>query len=150
MGKKVSSEVAKESKNHYSKKEIEEKENKELKVKLLEKLPSCPSYLNDEQKKIYKKIGKQLINAGLLTELDIDSLVRYAVVSNQYEFMIRKSNENMELLLDKNYMSQLSKMNAELLKISKELGLTVASRSKITVVQVEKEVEENPFSGFLK
>lgn len=147
-----STEIALNNKDgkHYTKQELEDKKNSEIKSPLLKKIPVAPSYLNDEQKKIFKKIAKQLIETEILTALDIDSLAKYCILQYQYEFLTLKSNENPMLLLDKNFMSQYAKIQDQQLKLAKELCLTINSRSKVSVVKIETPKNQNKFDDFLK
>lgn len=151
MSTKMSTDRAINGGKHLTKNEIQEKKDKEVKSVLLTEVPSCPTYLTTkEQKKTFRKLAKQLIEAKIFTELDIDTLGRFCIAQSQYEFLTKKSNENFELLLDKNFMSQYSKIQDQLLKLSRELGLTVNSRSKFNVVEVEVKKPNNKFDELFK
>ena len=138
-------------KKHLTKAEIEQKRNSELKVEKLTKVPSCPSYLNDNQKKIFKKIAKQLIEVNILTALDIDTVARYAIASDLYQEITERINSNMELLLDSKIMNTQSKLHKQLSELSNALCLNIVARSKLIVDNTSKEVpKENKFSKFIK
>lgn len=137
------------SQKHYTKEEVKEKEAKEIKSDLLNKVPTAPSYLSDEQKKSFKKLARLLIDNKMLTQLDIDTLARYCIAKSQYEYLTIQMNKDMSLLLDKNVMSQYQKINDTLLKLSKELGLTLNSRSKMSVVETVVEKKASKFDKFL-
>ena len=136
---------------HLTKVEIEERKNRELKTEKLTKVPSCPSYLNDNQKKIFKKVCKQLIEVNILTALDVDTVARYAIASDLYQEITERINNNMELLLDSKIMNTQSKLHKQLSELSNALCLNIVARSKIVVDNTSKEVPvQNKFSKFIR
>ena len=137
-------------KGHWTKAQLEERKSKELQVKKLTKSPSPPQYLNDNQKKIFKKTCKQLIEAGLLTELDIDTVVQYSISLDMYIQITEMINSDSKLLLDTKLLNKQLKLLDECRKCQNLLCLNVISRSKIVVNNVEKEVKENKFNKFIK
>ncbi len=136
--------------SHLTKAEIEDRKNSELKVDKLTKVPQSPSYLNDEQKKIFKKTCKMLIDANLLTSMDIDTIARYSIVTYMYIELTKRMNDNPELILDDKLVNKQLKLFKECDTLSNLLCLNVISRSKIVVNKVEKEVKENKFAKFIK
>ena len=139
-------------KKHYTKAELEEKKNTTLQVDKLTKCPPVPQYLNENQKKIFKKVAKQLIEVNLLTSLDIDVIARYAIAQDYYTTLTIKINENPELLLDDKLLNKQLRLFKQLNELSNMLCLNIVARSKISVNNIEKEVivEEKPANKFLK
>ena len=135
---------------HLTKAEIEEKKNSQLKVDKLTKIPQSPSYLNEEQKKIFKKTCKMLIDANLLTAMDIDTIARYAIVTDMYIQLTKKINEDSDLLLDDKIVNKQLKLFKECDSLSNLLCLNIISRNKIVVNNVETEKKENKFTKFIK
>ena len=135
--------------SHLTKAEIEERKNTELQVEKLTKVPVCPNYLNTEQKKIFKKICKMLIDVNLMTNLDIDTVVRYAILNDMYVQITKQMNENPELLLDDKLLNKHLKLSKEIQVLANTLCLNPIARAKIVVNKVETEKKENKFSKFL-
>ena len=136
---------------HWTKAQLEERKNRELKTEKLTKVPNCPSYLNDNQRKIFKKVCKQLIEVNILTALDIDTVARYAIASDLYQEITERINSNMELLLDSKIINTQNKLHKQLSELSNALCLNIVARSKLIVDNTSKEVpKENKFSKFIK
>lgn len=137
-------------KKHLTKAEIEERKNTELKVNLLTKVPKVPSYLNEEARKIFKKTCKMLIEVNLLTELDIDIIARYSIVTDMYIKLTKQINDNPELLLDDKIVNKQMKLFKESDTLSNLLCLNVVARAKIVVNNnVEEKKPENKFLKFV-
>lgn len=67
---------------HLSKAEIEERKNTEIKVKNNKVKP--PSFLSKKLKKEFKIVAKELIEIGIMTNLDVDSLGMYLISKNEF------------------------------------------------------------------
>ena len=138
-------------KKHLTKAEIEERKNRELQTEKLTKCPSAPNYLNDNQKKIFKKVCKQLIDVKLLTILDIDTVARYSIALDLYQDITEQINNNRELLLNNKIINTQSKLHKQLSELSNALCLNIVARSKLIVDNTSKEVpKENKFNRFIK
>ena len=141
-------------KKHYTKSELEERKNTTLQVDKLTKCPQAPSYLNEEQKKIFKKVAKQLIEANLMTVLDIDTVARYSILQDSFIQLNKQISEEPTLLLDDKILNKQIKLSKEIQTLSNVLCLNIVARSKVVVNNIEKEVEKKPepinkFSVFL-
>lgn len=135
--------------SHLSKAEIEERKASELKVEKLTKIPSCPAYLTVDQKKIFKKICKMLIDVNLLTSLDIDTIARYCVLQDTFIQLNKQINEDSSLLLNDKILNKQIKLSKEIQVLSNVLCLNPIARAKIVVNKVEEKKEESKFSKFL-
>ncbi len=134
--------------SHLTKAEIEERKNSELQTEKLKKVPKVPNYLSESQKKIFKKVCKQLIEVQLLTILDVDTVARYSVALDLYTQITEKINNNPELLLDNKVMNTQVKLYKQCNELSNLLCLNIISRNKVVVNNIEK--EENKFLKFVK
>ena len=135
---------------HLTKAEIEQRKNSELQTEKLTKVPKVPSYLNEEARKIFKKTCKMLISVNILTELDIDTIARYSIVTDMYIKLTEQMNENPSLLLDDKLLNKQIKLFKEANTLSNVLCLNIVARSKLVVDKVEEKKPENKFSKFIK
>lgn len=134
---------------HWSKAQLEERKNSELQVEKLKEIPKPPTYLSKEQKAIYKKTCQILIDVNLLTNMDIDIVIRYAIVQDMYIQLTKKINSDPELLLDDKIINKQMRLFKEADTISNLLCLNIIARNKIVVNKEEKE-EINKFSKFVR
>lgn len=137
--------------SHKTKAEIEERKESEIKVDKLTTTPKAPSHLNKNQKKIYKQVCRQLINIDLLTVLDIDTVVQYAISYDLYTELTKMINNDIQLLLDSKIVTQQIKMLEQCRKCANSLCMNISSRAKIVIPQNNKPKEkEDKFSKFVK
>lgn len=132
-------------------------------------IPSAPSYLNSEGKKVYKVTAGQLASIGILDVVNINTVVLYASEMGKYiqalkdlkklhkmEFDNMKLQSCLEYTVD--HMgrpgiarTKLDKMATEYLdnarKLATELGITPASASK---VKLPPKKEEDPLEKLMK
>ena len=135
-------------KKHLTKAEIEDRKSKEVQA------PSdnirAPNYLPDELKKEFDRIAKELINIGIMSNLDCEALARFIVAESQYQ--------KVSLRLLK--MDEINDEYAEFIKIQEklfkqarqaasDLGLTISSRCKLVVPKPQEETPKNKFAKFL-
>ncbi|MTI65155.1 MAG: phage terminase small subunit P27 family [Firmicutes bacterium] len=134
-------------KKHLTKAEIEDRRTKEIKAPDDNIEP--PSYLLKKQKEKFNKIAEQLINIGIMSNLDVETLARYIALEDQYQ-KITKKIRNIDVTSTEYY--DLLKAQEKLFKMcrqcSSDLGLTISSRCKIEVPKIEKEEKKNKFSKF--
>lgn len=69
-------------KKHLTKAEIEERMRTEVKAPA-DKV-TAPAYLSPEQKKVFKKIVKELRAIDLISNLDVDALARLVIAQEKY------------------------------------------------------------------
>ena len=106
---------------------------------ILKRAPKCPDHLTGEARKTWNRLGKQLQTMGLLSNVDLDALEGYCVVSERW----REAEEKLRqygMMLSKDGMlfpSPYLKVAEESLKQLKswmiEFGITPASRSRVSV-----------------
>lgn len=156
---------------HLTKSEIEERKNNEIKAKNDKVKP--PNYLSKDEKKEFKKIAKELIEIGIMSNLDIDCLSFFIKTRSEYlrvtkDVEIRGPTKEIEIekkddkgnvietkqitIVDDDY-ERLLKMQLKLLnscrKTASDLGLSIASRCKLVVPKQDKEKPKNKFTKFM-
>lgn len=156
---------------HLTKSEIEERKNSEIKAKN-DKI-KAPNYLSKDEKKEFKKISKELIEIGIMSNLDIDSLSFFIKTRSEYlrvtkDVEARGPTKEIEIeitddkgivvetkkktIVDDDY-ERLLKMQLKLLnscrKTASDLGLSIASRCRLVVPKQDKEKPENKFNKFM-
>lgn len=105
-----------------------------------EKLPAPPSYLQGKARKEYFRLGRTLLKAGLLTELDVPMLVLYCEYWQRY----REAEEQLEkygaVLVGQNkipfqspYLAISNRAKAEARKILVEFGMSPSARTRVKV-----------------
>lgn len=126
-------------KKHLTKSEYEERKEQELDVPFTDVEP--PEYLSGEKQiEKFNKYAKMLLSIGIFTELDVDCLARYIMGEQLYlqytRLLIR--------LVKSNNFEELSKIQGlqdkafrQCQQCARDLGLTVSSRCKLVVPQVE-------------
>ena len=137
--------VAKGNK-HISKKDIEERKKSEVKAKADDVNPpeTLPQRLHE---KFYYYAG-QLVELGIMTNLDTEALGRYLVAQDNYE----RVSQQMELLTDlvdpdvyENYR-KFSTLQERFFKqaraLGSDLGLTITGRAKLVVPNGKEESKE--------
>ena len=93
--------IVAKGRKHLSRAEEAERRTGELKVPKA-KTVKPPKWLPDDLKKDYRAIGKDLIKAGILTDLDADTLGRYVVSHAQWLKAARYAQEYLEAGATKN------------------------------------------------
>lgn len=141
--------VAKGKKN-LTKKEIEERKSKEVQAPADKIEP--PSYLPSSLKKEFKRIAGELIDIGIMSNLDCEALARFIVSEYNYQKVTQKllktgvdNKKYIDLLLMQEKLFKMCRQSAG------DLGLTISSRCKLVVPKKEdkKELteEEKLFGG---
>jgi len=124
----------------------------ELKPPLV--IPAPPTHLDDQEKAKFVALAEMLVCHGLLTELDVGAVARYAVVwrrwlkaeaeIKQSGHMIETTNGNLtinpHLLVSNRCMAQMS-------QIESEFGLTPSARSRIRMEKPNDTID--PFDEYL-
>lgn len=136
---------------HLSKSEAAERRRREPKVDKA-KTARPPKWLPDALKKDFRALGKQLIAAGIYTDLDMDTLGRYLVAQHQWIIATQQT----ELALgakppDLEQADAWGRVQERYFKQARncanDLGLTVSSRCRLVVPEnaKQKSEEDNAF-----
>lgn len=130
-------------KKHLTKKEIEERTEKEIEVPFVD--IKIPEYLNKEQKKEFKEISEKLLKIGIFTELDVDNLGRYLQSKGIYlqytkqlnSLLKNKAKDEVEDAIRIDNINRMQRLQDIAFKqcqsSARDLGLTVTSRCKIVI-----------------
>lgn len=133
---------------HLTQAEIEEREASEIKAPVPDKRKiTPPKYLPAGLKKKFREIARQLIDLGLISKLDYDVLARYLMAEAAYLVVTAKVNDAITAgELDE--ADNLSRMQDRYFKQCRananDLGLTVSSRCRLVVPQVQAPQEDDP------
>lgn len=120
---------------HLSKAEEAERRSKEINVAPA-KTAKPPKWLPEALKKDFRSVGKQLIRAGIYTDLDADTLGRYLVAHQHWLACTKQVNKYLQAA-DVENADSWSRMQERYFKQARnsanDLGLTVTSRCKLVV-----------------
>ena len=128
-------------KKNFSKAEIEERKAKEVKANADNIKP--PAYLSEELIPNFEYIANQLIEIGIMTNLDCEVLARYVILENQFQQISTKL-----MSLDVNdedyykFCTLQDKIFKQVRQVGNDLGLSISSRCKLVVPTKEKEEKE--------
>lgn len=129
-------------KKNLTKQEIQERREQEVKAPADNVKP--PAFLPNTMKRQFKRIAEQLIEIGIMTNLDSDALARYLMGQHHYENI---SLRLMELdPLDEDYETLLrhqDKFYKQSRSAAGDLGLTISSRCRL-VMPTKKEEPKEP------
>ena len=128
-------------KKNFSKAEIEERKAKEVKANTDNIKP--PSYLSKELIPNFEYIANQLIDIGIMTNLDCEVLARYVMLENQFQQI---STKLLQLNIDDEEYYKFCNLQEKIFKqvrqVGNDLGLSISSRCKLVVPSKEKEEKE--------
>ena len=125
-------------KSHLSKEEIRKRKEEEIKVDS-DKV-KAPSYLPPDLKREFNKIAKDLLEVGLITNLDVDTLARYVQSKKLYLELTNKLLENPNIMIEeKDILIQQDKLFKQCRQTATDLGLTITSRCKIVLPKTKEE-----------
>ena len=120
----------------------------------LKSMPRAPSYLDVEGRKFWKEIGAELLEVGLITELDLSAFAACCVAYSRWRQAQKDLNgadliyttdtgfkrPNPVISIERNYFD-------EMLKMLCQFGLTPSSRVGL---KVEPKKEEDALDKLLK
>ncbi|SFC52572.1 phage terminase small subunit P27 family [Bacillus sp. UNCCL81] len=117
---------------NLTKKEIEERKATEVKAPSDKVKP--PAYLPSNLKREFKKIADELMQIGIMTNLDVDALARFLIAKNMY---VKISNQliNLDPLSQKfeTLIAHQDKFFKQSRQSAMDLGLTISSRCKLVI-----------------
>lgn len=158
-------------KKHLTKAEIEERQRTEVKAPA-DKV-TAPAYLTPSQKKMFKKIVKELRAVNLISNLDVDALARLVIAQEKYievtqELQNQPLMEMTAIYVGKDEFGEpickdIEVVNGNVERLTKlqdrffkqcrqgaaDFGMTVSSRCRLVVPKKESETTPaNKFSKF--
>lgn len=136
-------------KKNLTKAEIEMRRAQEIKVNFKNVTP--PDYLPAKLKKDFEEIAAKLLAIGIMTELDEDCLARYLISHNNYlnyTKLLAKAmrTENMDDIIKAQRAQDLAFRQCQ--SAANALGLTISSRCKLVMPEVEVVQPKNKFDRF--
>ena len=115
-------------------------------------IPPCPKHLNDEERQLWYEIGEELYKLGVLTNVDAGVFEVYVTALA----MMRRVKPEIEKALifqgpnggavHNPYLAIHNKAKEQVMKAGAELGLSPASRSRVSVKKPKEEAD--PFKEF--
>ena len=125
-------------KKHLTQGEIRQRREQEIEVPFTDVKP--PDYFNESQKREFMDIAEKLLAINIFTELDVDCLSRYILAKGLY----LKYTSALTSLIKSRKISDIAKMQAlqdkafkQCQSCARDLGLTITSRCKLSIPQVE-------------
>lgn len=113
------------------------------------KAPRCPAWLEDEAKKEWKRMCKQLEQLGILTEIDMAAFAGYCQAYARWKEAEEFITQHGSIVkTPSGYWQQVPQVsiaqtyNKIMTKIAAEFGLTPSSRSRIIAGEGERSTED--------
>ncbi|NEZ47938.1 phage terminase small subunit P27 family [Clostridium niameyense] len=135
-------------KKHLTKKEIEERKNGEVQAPADKVEP--PSYLPQILKKEFNRIAGELIDIGIMSNLDNEALARFLVSEYNYQKVTKKL---LKMGVDNPKYYDLLLLQEKLFKMCRQsasdLGLTISSRCKLVIPKPKEDKPKNKFAKFM-
>ena len=114
--------------------------------KPVKKAPRCPSWLEEEAKKEWKRMGKILEQMGLLTDMDMAAFAGYCQAFARWKEAEEFITQHGTIVRTPNgYLQQVPQVSIAqtnlkiMLKFCEQFGLTPSARSRITGDKQESE-----------
>jgi P27 family predicted phage terminase small subunit len=140
---------------HFTKKEIEERRNSEIKAPTNN--IKYPKYLPKDLRKDFTYHAKILLELGIFSDLDIDTLARYLIQRHEYLKTVEIMSEIHPAVLDLETGTYVANDVYDTLRMQQntfytqcrqaaaDLGLTVSSRLKLVVPKTSDDKEPSEF-----
>ena len=132
-GRKPTPTAIKELEGNPGKRPLNAKEPKPVK-----KAPSCPKWLEQEAKKEWRRLSKQLEQLGVLTELDMASFAAYCQAYARYKEAEEFITQHGSIVkTPSGYWQQVPQVaqaqtySKIMLRLAEQFGLTPSARSRI-------------------
>lgn len=102
------------------------------------KLPKCPSWLEDDAKTEWKRLGKVLAEMGMLTEMDMAAFAGYCQAYARWKAAEEFITQHGDMVRTPNgYLQQVPQVSIAqtnlkiMLKFCEQFGLTPSARSRL-------------------
>ena len=128
---------------HLTYAEIEERKDSEVNAPA-DKI-EAPSYLTPELMCDFDKIAEQLVNVGIMTNLDVDALARFIIARSMYITLSMQIIKQPAVLMSDKYPKIAINQDKAFKQCSvaaRDLGLTISSRCKLVIPKSETEKED--------
>lgn len=163
--------VVLKGKKHLTKAEIEERKAREIKAP--HDKVRAPTYLPKDLRRDFKKISDELIRIEIMSNLDVDALVRFLIARKMYieitnallevnplqEMVDVKKDKEGNIISENTYtvsnnvysdlLINQDKLFKQCRQASSDLGLTITSRCRLVVPKKPEEKPKNKFNKFM-
>ena len=119
-------------------------------------MPLCPAHLDDEARKEWRRIGRELVKLGLMTKIDRSALAAYCMLWSRWIEAEQELKKTGTIVKAKNgfpvlspYLIVANKALEQMRVFLTEFGLTPASRSRIHAQPPKDDGKENKLQRFL-
>lgn len=130
---------------HLTNEEKQARKEQEEKLKGNSNKVKPPSYLSEQQKKIFRTIVNELKASGILCNLDVYVLTTTSFAIDRLQSIETLINENINNIYNKDLMASKDKYTKDLWRGCNELSLSPQSRSKLGNLNIlAKEKAEDP------
>lgn len=139
--------------NHLTKEEIERRKEHEERMRGNTDKIEPPEYLLKKQKEEFERIAAELLDLGIISNLDVDALARYVTAQSEYERLgpvLRKLDPIKDLDAYTKLNRTRKQLSDECRAYANDLGLTITSRLKLVIPKTEDEKPKNKFTKFAK
>jgi len=139
--------------NHLTKEEIERRKEHENRMQGNTDKIEPPKHLLKKQKEEFEKIASELLDLGIISNLDVDALSRYIEAKTEHQRLgpvIRKLNPVDDLDAYTKLNRTRKQLSDECRSYANDLGLTITSRLKLVIPKTEDDKPKNKFSKFAK
>lgn len=165
--------VVAKGKKHFTKAEIAARVNAEVAAATDNIVP--PAYLSAKQKRTFREISAELLEVGLISNLDCDALARLIIAQDHYREVTRQlkrtplmlkawretgrrdaegkpETEEHEIVNQAHYdLANLQqKFFTECRQGASDFGLTVSSRCRLVIPHAEEKKSNKFIDGFLR
>lgn len=121
-----------------TKAEISEREAIEKKLRGEKAKITCPGDLSPSQKKIFRRIVKELAKSDILGTLDVYLLRQTAISIDRLQEIENMINEDPSLIFNVKLMASKDKYTKDFFRCCNELGLSPQSRAKFANLMAAK------------
>lgn len=139
--------------HHLTKAEIEKRQEHENRMRGNSDKIEAPDYLLKKQKEEFEEIAAELIELGIMSNLDVDALARYIEAKTEHQRLgpiIRRLNPVEEIDTYTKLNRTRKQLSDECRSYASDLGLTITSRLKLVIPKTEEEQPKNKFSKFAR
>lgn len=135
--------VIAKGRKHFTKQDIEERRAREIDVPY--KDIEAPAYLTGSLVDEFYDIAYKLLDIGVMTELDEDSLARYLISKQhylKYSNLVTKALQRGEVEETAKLVTAQDKLYKQVRIAAADLGLTITSRCKLVLPNAQQKYVE--------
>lgn len=136
------------SSKHFTKDEIRRRRENENKLKGNTNTIKPPTWLNKNQKKIFKFVLNEFKDTDILSNKDVYLLTQGAVIIDRLEELEKNINEKFDSIYDKRLMIARNSYMRDFYRYCNELCLSPQSRAKLSNI-IKDKTQEDPLLKLL-